>query len=86
MNYAVLLSARARRELASLTQEIVARIDPRIAALAENPRPPGCRKLKSTVGDAWRIRIGDYRVLYRIDDPARRVLVYHIGHRRDVYE
>lgn len=37
-------------------------------------------------GDGWRIRVGDYRVLYRVDDHERRVLIYRIGHRRDVYE
>ncbi|MCC6361533.1 MAG: type II toxin-antitoxin system RelE/ParE family toxin [Phycisphaerales bacterium] len=86
MNYAVVLSARARRDLMALPREITARIDPRIASLAEDPRPPGCKKLTTVVDDAWRIRIGDYRVLYRIDDRARRVLVYHVGHRRDVYD
>lgn len=86
MSYAVLLSARARRELADLPKPIIARIDPRLIALGTEPRPPGCKKLKTSGGDGWRIRVGDYRVLYRVEDHARRVLVYRIGHRRDVYE
>lgn len=51
--------------------------------LATNPRPSGCQKLSGR--EAWRVRVGDNRVVYEIDDPARRVLVVHIGHRRDVY-
>jgi mRNA interferase RelE/StbE len=48
-----------------------------------NPRPPGCRKLAHS--EAWRIRVGDYRVIYEIDDSSHAVLVVHVGHRRDVY-
>ncbi|WP_404980599.1 type II toxin-antitoxin system RelE family toxin [Carboxydichorda subterranea] len=50
---------------------------------ADNPRPPGVRKL--TGRDGWRLRVGDYRVIYDVDDESRRVTVLHIGHRRDVY-
>lgn len=54
-----------------------------IRRLASEPRPAGCRKLKGREG--WRIRVGDYRVIYRVDDEAREVLVVDIGHRKDVY-
>ena len=86
MNYAVLLTTRAARELAAFPKEVVARMDPRLTDLGTDPRPPGCKKLRLGEGDGWRIRVGDYCVLYRIDDSSRRVLVYRIGHRRDVYE
>ncbi len=54
-----------------------------IDELAENPRPRNSRKLRGKEG--WRIRIGDYRAIYEIDDEAREVLVLDIGHRRDIY-
>ena len=64
---------------------MVARIVPRLEALAETPRPPGCKKLKG--GDKeWRIRVGDYRAVYEIDDAAKTVDVTRIAHRREVYE
>ncbi|MGI8911776.1 MAG: type II toxin-antitoxin system RelE family toxin [Rubrobacteraceae bacterium] len=54
-----------------------------IRELAGEPRPPGCRKLKGREG--WRIRVGDYRIVYRVNDDAREVIVVDIGHRRDIY-
>jgi mRNA interferase RelE/StbE len=52
--------------------------------LAENPRPPGCRKLVGGEGD-WRLRVGDYRVLYEINDTRKVVRVLHVKHRREAY-
>lgn len=49
----------------------------------EEPRPSGCKKLKGREG--WRIRVGDYPVVYDIDDDAQTALILNIGHRRDVY-
>ena len=60
-------------------------IDRRILALTENPRPAGCKKLKG-YKDQWRIRIGDWRVVYVIDDSAERVSITRVAHRREVYE
>ena len=53
-------------------------------ALAGDPRPNGCRKLSGS--EEYRIRVGDYRVLYEIEDAVLRILVVRVGHRRDVYE
>jgi mRNA interferase RelE/StbE len=83
MSHAVSILRRAQRELEDLPPDVYRRIAVALRDLANNPRPPGCQKLSGR--DAWRIRVGDYRVLYEIDDPARTVLVVHIGHRRDVY-
>jgi mRNA interferase RelE/StbE len=58
---------------------------PKIEGLAANPRPSGCRKLRG-YKDLWRIRIGDYRVVYIIDDDTKMVSLTRIAHRRDVYE
>jgi mRNA interferase RelE/StbE len=84
-SYRVALTASAEKELHRLPAQFVARIIPRLEHLASAPRPPGCKKLKG--GDnEWRIRVGDYRIVYEIDDTARTVDVTRIGHRRDVYE
>jgi len=66
-----------------LPNEVYDRLDGAILTLADNPRPPGCAKLKGR--DEWRVRVGDYRIVYGIDDEQRVVEVVHIGHRRDVY-
>lgn len=83
--YAVELKASARKELERLPAKLVQRIFPRLEALAMEPRPAGCKKLKG--GDAeWRIRVGDYRVVYVIDDAKLLVTVTRIRNRSDVYE
>ena len=65
--------------------KVVARIMPRIDNLASLARPSGCKKLKG--GDKqWRIRVGDYRVIYEINDKARTVDVMHIAHQREAYD
>ena len=83
MSYQVLILRRAQKELARLHGGDYERVRDAIIALAQDPRPPGCRKL--TVHEGWRIRIGNYRVIYEIDDRKQTVTVLHIGHRRDVY-
>ena len=84
-SYRVALTASAEKELHRLPANVVARIVPRLEGLASDPRPPGCKKLKG--GDnEWRIRIGDYRAVYEIDDAAKTVDVTRIAHRRDVYD
>jgi len=83
MRYALLILRRAQRQLTKLPQSAFNRIRNRIRGLSEDPRPPGARKLRGRNG--WRLRVGDYRVLYDIDDAERTVIVLHIGHRRDVY-
>ena len=83
MNYRVLLQRSAQRALESLTREARERIFSAVAALSVNPRPPRCRKLMQS--DYWRIRVGDYRAIYEIDDAARVVLVLRISHRSEAY-
>ena len=83
MTYSVEILRRAQRELASTPPTTLLHVRDAIRALGDEPRPPGCRKLAGREG--WRIRVGDYRVIYEIDDDQRTVAILHIGHRRDVY-
>jgi len=83
MNYTVLILRRAQKELAAIANPVYRRLNDAIRALATNPRPAGSAKL--TAREGWRIRVGDFRVLYDIDDAAKTVTVLHIGNRRDVY-
>lgn len=84
MSYNVQILRRAQKELATLPQVVYPRVRDAIRDLAENPRPPGCKKLVGRNG--WRIRVGDYRIIYEIDDSGQMITVMHIGHRRDVYD
>jgi mRNA interferase RelE/StbE len=83
--YQVLLSKAARKQLNILPTFIQNKIIEDISALADTPRPAGCKKLKGQK-NAWRIRAGDYRVIYEIEDRVLRVIVIGIGHRKDIYE
>ena len=82
--YEVQLVATARRELLKLPIKIRIRVVDAIRALAADPRPPGCRKLAGNAA-YYRIRVGEYRVLYEVRDREILVLVIKIGHRREVY-
>ncbi len=82
--YRVLLERAAERDLRRLPARLHNRIIPAIQALAEEPRPGGCRKLTGSDRD-WRIRLGDYRIVYEIDDRAKEVRVNRVRHRREVY-
>ena len=83
--YALEIKPSARKELENLSDRLIARLAPKIDGLAANPRPSGCKKLHG-YKDLWRIRIGDYRVVYIIDDDSKKVSVTRVAHRRDVYE
>ncbi|PYS81093.1 MAG: type II toxin-antitoxin system mRNA interferase toxin, RelE/StbE family [Acidobacteria bacterium] len=83
MEYDVFILRRAQKELANLPKSNYERSRDAIAALSSNPRPAGCKKLSGREG--WRIRSGDYRIIYEIDDRQRRITVLHVGHRKDVY-
>lgn len=74
----------AEKDLKRLSSEILPRAVNAIQALARNPRPVGSRKLAGSKSD-WRIRIGDYRIIYEIADQIRIVRINRVRHRRDVY-
>ena len=83
-DFAITFAKSARKELEKLPSQTAARIFSRIVALAALPRPPGCQKLRGN-NTLWRIRIGDYRVLYELDDVRGTVDVIAIGDRKEVY-
>ena len=84
MAYRLAIMPAAERDLRALPAAIVARLDARIRSLAENPRPRGVERLRTTRG-GWRLRVGDYRILYTVDDAQQVVTSGRAGHRRDVY-
>jgi mRNA interferase RelE/StbE len=83
--YRVELTSVVEKQLQKLTPAVRDRLMDRIDKLGEVPRPPGCVKMTDYEKDAWRIRVGDYRVIYRIFDGRLLVLVLKVGHRRQVY-
>ena len=83
MAYRVRIEKRASKALEKIDVVIRKRIVEVIRSLADNPRPRGIKKMKNREG--WRVRIGDYRVIYGIDDERSLVSVAKIGHRRKVY-
>ncbi len=82
--YQIVFERSAEKDLKKLSSEVRPRAVTAIQALAKNPRPAGSRKLVGTESD-WRIRVGDYRILYEIADEIRIVRINRIRHRRDVY-
>ncbi len=83
--YTVTFARSARRELEALPTSVIRRILLKIEALATNPRPAGCRKLVGEK-DLWRIRIGDYRVIYHVLDKEHTVDIVAVRNRREAYE
>jgi mRNA interferase RelE/StbE len=82
--YKVLLERSAERDLRRLSPDIHDRVIDAIRALSVSPRPAGCRKLEASKSD-WRIRVGDWRIIYEISDRDREVRVNRVRHRREVY-
>jgi mRNA interferase RelE/StbE len=82
--YRIHFAGRAERAFRKLSPDVQRRLDPAILALADDPRPPGCLKL-SGPDSLWRIRVGDYRIVYQIQDQMLLILVVNVGHRREIY-
>jgi mRNA interferase RelE/StbE len=83
VSYRTSIRRSAQRTLEALPEHVYRRVAAALRGLSGDPRPPGCTRLTGRPG--WRIRVGDYRVIYEIDDTHRTVTVLHIGHRRDAY-
>jgi mRNA interferase RelE/StbE len=83
--YEIVLTRAAERGLVSLPKADFRRVDTKIRGLAEAPRPPGAKKLEG-VGGLYRVRSGDYRIIYQIEDARRVVVIVDVGNRRDIYQ
>ena len=79
-----ILSIRLKKTSKSCREKLFQRIIIHIKSLAETPRPSGCRKITGTKND-WRIRVGDYRIIYEVDDNVRVVKVMRVRDRREAY-
>jgi mRNA interferase RelE/StbE len=84
VRYRIEFRPAAERSFLKLPLSVRIRLQPQIEGLAAEPRPPGAKKLAGS-RDRWRIRVGDYRVIYAIHSEVLRVLVLAVGHRREVY-
>ena len=85
MPYSVFLESRAEKDLKKLSREIRARIFSAILDLKHNPRPAGVKKL-SAEGEYYRLRVGDWRAIYVLQQRTVTVIVISVGHRSEVYE
>ena len=83
MRYTIVVTASANRQIAKLDPPIKTRVAAKIDSLADNPRPPDVKKLAGDVG--YRVRVGDWRIIYDIREKEVIVLVLRVGHRRDIY-
>ncbi|MFP5212031.1 MAG: type II toxin-antitoxin system RelE family toxin [Acidobacteriota bacterium] len=82
--YTVEFSRPAQKQLSKLPETIRKKIYARIESLGDNPRPEGCKKLVGAE-PLYRLREGDYRIIYQVEDQVLTILVIRIGHRREVY-
>ena len=86
MTYTVQVSSSAAKSLAKIDKKTRLRIVGAIELLAVDPRPPGVKLLRGGEQGRWRARVGDYRIVYAIEDDRLIVLVLRVAHRREVYE
>ena len=84
-SYRLFFKRSAEKELRKIIPPYLHRIVEKIRALSNDPRPPGVQMLKGE-GQYFRLRQGDYRVIYEVDDSARKITVIKVGHRREVYD
>ena len=84
MIYEIIIDRYAQKQLDKIPPPHFNRIIKAINNLTDNPRPSGCKKLTARPG--YRVRIGNYRVIYLIEDNVLKVFVIDIGHRKDIYE
>ncbi len=84
--YLITFKRSAEKEIQKLPNQIIKRLSVAIDGLSSNPRPSGCKKLEGQKESLWRIRIGEYRVIYSIEDTIKIIEIRRVGHRKDVYE
>ena len=84
MIYKINITRTAIKELSSIDRSKAIDIKDKIMTLKENPHPAGSKKLVGR--DGWRLRYGDYTVIYEIEENEKSILILHIGHRKDIYK
>jgi mRNA interferase RelE/StbE len=84
--YKIVLKKSAQKELSKLPTSIVRKIAPVIDDLAINPRPVGAKKLEAQKDELWRVRVGNYRIVYSIEDVVKVIEIQKVGHRKDIYK
>jgi mRNA interferase RelE/StbE len=84
--YTIKFDRRVKKDFKSINAQDIKRIKSAIQELSNNPRPDSCTKLKGDKRDYYRIRVGNYRVIYSIEDEILLVLVVRVGHRREIYQ
>lgn len=82
-NYSVIIANSAKKEIKGLHSDVIKRVLGRINELRENPYPVDCKKLKPDLG--LRVRVGDYRIVYTVDNTNKIIKITKLGHRKEVY-
>ena len=85
-HYKIEFDRRVKSDLKSVPTQDIKRIKAAISHLSSNPRPPGCKKLKGKKHEYFRIRVGNYRVVYTIEDEVLLIIVVRVGHRKEIYQ
>jgi mRNA interferase RelE/StbE len=85
MNYKVEFASRAVKDLHSIPRTYQGKIIAKAESLSKDPYPRGCLKLKGLKDEFWRVRVGDYRILYQVDDSIEIIDIRRIGHRKGIY-
>lgn len=83
-SYTVIITKTVQKTLSKLPDRVASKLETAMLSLEANPRPIGCKKLKGR--EAYRIREGDYRIIYEIEDKILLVLVVDVGHRKNIYD
>ncbi len=84
--YQVIISKVAGKELRQFPKNVIEKVYTKMLSLADNPRPNGCKKLEGYNENLWRVRVGDYRIIYSVDDIICIVDIRHVGNRKDIYD
>jgi len=83
--YRLSIANAVKQDVRNIERAALDRILQKIRSLAEDPFPSGCRKLKGS-SSSYRVRVGDYRIIYEVDSETRTVTVFHVRHRKDAYQ
>jgi mRNA interferase RelE/StbE len=86
VKYRLIVEKRAAQFLTKQAPQLAAQLGANCELLIEDPRPPGCKRLRGNLAPLYRLRVGDYRIVYDVNDADREVRITNIGHRSRVYD